>query len=56
MTCLQAIYTHPSTKPEIRAAAAKAVLPHQHPKLTVLGYANMTSLAGPKVIDHDPAA
>jgi hypothetical protein len=27
MTCLQAIYTDPDIKPEIRAAAAKAVLP-----------------------------
>jgi phage shock protein A len=33
MTILQAIYTDPSIKPEIRAAAAKAALPHQHPKL-----------------------
>jgi hypothetical protein len=31
LTVLQAIYTDPSIKPEIRAAAAKAVLPHQHP-------------------------
>src|SRR5947199_10846826 len=45
MTCLQAIYTDPNIKAGIRAAAAKAVLPHQHPKVTVLGYANMTSLA-----------
>lgn len=62
MTCLQSIYTDPSIKAEIRAAAAKAVLPHQHPKITVLGYANVTSLAQrldgarPKVIEHDPAA
>ena len=62
MVCLQSIYTDPDIKPEIRAAAAKAVLPHQHPKVTVLGYANMTSLARrldearPKVIEHDPAA
>jgi len=45
MTCLQAIYTDPSIKPEIRAAAAKAVLPHQHPKLSIQGYANVTTLA-----------
>lgn len=62
LTVLQSIYTDPSIKPEIRAAAAKAVLPHQHPKVTVLGYANMSSLAKrldearPKVIEHDPAA
>jgi hypothetical protein len=45
MTCLQAIYTDPSIKPEVRAAAAKAVLPHQHPKLSIQGYANVTTLA-----------
>jgi hypothetical protein len=61
MTCLQSIYTDASIKPEIRAAAAKAVLPHQHPKLTMLGYANMTSLAArldgakAKVIEHKPS-
>ena len=60
LTVLQSIYTDPSIKPEIRTAAAKAVLPHQHPKVTVLGYANMNSLARrldearPKVIEHDP--
>jgi len=60
MTCLQAIYTDPSIKPEIRAAAAKAVLPHQRPKLSIQGYANVTSLAQrldaprTKVIEHDP--
>ena len=45
MTCLQAIYTDPGIKPEIRAAAAQAVLPHQHPKLSIQGYANVTTLA-----------
>ena len=60
MTCLQAIYTDPSNKPEIRAAAAKAVLPHQRPKLSIQGYANVTSLAQrlnaprTKLIEQDP--
>src|SRR5262249_7480720 len=45
MTCLQAIYTDPDIKPEIRAAAAKAVLPHQRPKLSMQGYFNVSSLA-----------
>src|SRR5215471_658914 len=69
MTCLQAIYTDPSNKPEIRAAAAKAVLPHQRPKLSIQGYANVTSLAQrldgaqqaevieqPKAIEQPPAS
>ena len=43
--CLQAIYTDPGIKREIRAAAAKAVLPHQYPKLSIQGYANVTALA-----------
>ena len=68
MTCLQAIYTDPSIKPEIRAAAAKAVLPHQRPKLSMQGYFNVTSLAQrldgaqqakvieqPKAIEQPPA-
>jgi hypothetical protein len=60
MTILQAVYTDPTIKPEIRVAAAKAVLPHQRPKLSIQGYANVTSLAQrldearPKVIEHDP--
>ena len=45
MTCLQAIYTDPSIKPEIRAAAAKAALPHQRPKLSIQGYANVTKFS-----------
>ena len=58
MTILQAVYTDPTIKPEIRVAAAKAVLPHQRSKLSI--QANVTSLAlrldeaRPKVIEHDP--
>jgi len=68
MTCLQAIYTDPDIKPEIRAAAAKAVLPHQRPKLSMQGYFNVSSLAQrldgaqqakvieqPKAIEQPPA-
>jgi hypothetical protein len=61
MTVLQAVYTDPTIKPEIRVAAAKAVLPHQRPKLSIQGYANVTSLAQrldgagqAKLIEHDP--
>ena len=61
MTVLQMIFTDTSIKPEIRAAAAKAALPHQHPRVTVQAYTNVTSLAQrldgarPKVIEHsDP--
>jgi hypothetical protein len=59
MTILQAVYTDETIKPEIRVAAAKAVLPHQHPKLTIQAYSNVTSLAQRldhpqvKVIEHD---
>src|SRR5262249_27868949 len=59
MTCLQAIYTDPEIKPEIRAAAAKAVLPHQRPKLSMQGYFNVSSLAQrldeARVIEHPKA-
>ena len=60
MTCLQAIYTDESVKPEVRAAVAKAALAYQRPKVSVQAYANVTSLAArldqarPKVIEHDP--
>jgi hypothetical protein len=62
MTCLQAIYTDDSVKPEVRAAAAKAALAYQRPKISVQAYTNVTSLAQrldgaqAKVIEHDPAA
>jgi hypothetical protein len=62
MTCLQAIYTDESVKPEVRAAAAKAALAYQRPKVSIQGYANVTSLAQrldgiqPKLIEHEPAA
>ena len=45
MTVLQMIFTDPNIKPEVRALAAKAVLPHQHPQLSIRGYANMTFLS-----------
>ncbi len=35
MVCLQMIYTDPSIKPEVRAAAAKAVLPFQQPRISI---------------------
>jgi hypothetical protein len=60
MTVLQAVYTDPTIKAEIRVAAAKAVLPHQRPKLSVQGYMNVGSLAQrldsapAKVIEHQP--
>ena len=61
MVVLQAIFTDESIKPEIRAAAAKAALAHQRPKVTVQAYANVTSLAArldqgreAKLIEHDP--
>jgi hypothetical protein len=62
MTCLQAIYTDDSVKPEVRAAAANAALAYQRPKISVQAYTNVTSLAQrldgvqAKVIEHDPAA
>ena len=61
MTCLQAIYTDESVKPEVRAAAAKAALAYQRPKVSVQAYANVTSLAQrldgiqPKLIEREPA-
>ena len=60
MTCLQAIYTDESVKPEVRAAAAKAALAYQRPKVSVQALAarasrnggNRSKLVAPKPVTH----
>jgi len=52
MTCLQAIYTDESVKPEVRAAAAKAALAYQRPKVSVQALAARLDQA--RLIEVEP--